>query len=117
MEIGFPPRLGNTNRLRPSPSVRRFEDLDRPTGQRDPVLALRLHARRGNRPHAGRLVDLGPPRPAHFSGPRRSQHEKLERQLDRLGSPKGPLVVLPSSPRIAPSQLRLVHQERGEGER
>ena len=61
---------------------RRLEDLHRPTGQLDPVLAVRLHPLSRDGPYAASHVNLRPLRPAHLARPRRRQHLKLERQLD-----------------------------------
>ena len=83
MEIGFPLRVGNTSDF-PSPSARAASRISsaRPH-RRDPVLALRLHPRSGNRPHAAGRVDLVPRRQPDLTRPRGRQHQKLERQLDR----------------------------------
>ena len=51
------PRTPRQMSAPPLPSVRGVEHLRRATGQRDPILALGLHARRRNRPHrAGRAT-------------------------------------------------------------
>ena len=45
--------------------------------QRHPVLALRLHARRQDRPHQRDKVDLVPRRQPDLARPRRGQHQEL----------------------------------------
>ena len=54
------------------------------------MLALRLGPRGGDRPHVVLSVDLGPLGPAHLAGPRGSQHQKLERELDDGSRPRRP---------------------------
>ncbi len=61
---------------------RRAEDLQRPPAERDPVLALRLHARGRDGPHAVGRVHLGPQRPAHLTRAPGREHQELERQLE-----------------------------------
>ena len=53
---------------------RSVEDLHRPPAQPDPVLAVRLHPRSGDRPHSAGRVDLGLCRQPHLTEPGRGQH-------------------------------------------
>ena len=86
----LPRGLGNTSTFPVAERPRCVEDLFGAASQRHPVLALRLGPRRRHGPHVFVRVDLGPLGPAHLAGPRGSEHEELERQLDdgsRLRSP------------------------------
>ena len=59
-----------------------MQDRKRPPRERDAVIPLRLHARGGDGPDARVQVHFVPRRQAHFAGPRRRQHQELERPLD-----------------------------------
>ena len=52
---------------------RRVEDLGGAAGQGNTVVALRLHARGGDGPHASLRVHLVPRGPAHLAGAHRRQ--------------------------------------------
>ena len=67
---------------RHSASSPRRGDRQRPTAERDPVLALHLHPNGRDRPHRAGRIDLVPRRQPDIPGPRRREHQKLERQLD-----------------------------------
>ena len=59
----------------------RLEDLQRAPAQGHTMVALQLHARGRNGPHAAGRVDLVPRRQPDLAVARRRQHQKLEREL------------------------------------
>ena len=56
------------------------QDLERARGERDPVIALRLHAARGDRPGLRIEIDLVPSSEPNLAGPAGRQHQELECQ-------------------------------------
>ena len=60
----------------------------RPCGQRNPVLPVRLHPLRRNTPNPPLKVHLLPQRAAHLAAPARRQHEELKSQHGRGIGPR-----------------------------
>ena len=107
----LPAAHGKHERIAVAERPRGVENLQRPPAQRDPVLALRLHPRSGNRPHTAGNVDLGPRRQPHLTGPRRGQHQKLERQRDRRRSRRRRAHRLDSRGRVLVGQRQPVRHD------